>query len=98
MEQLIPAPSIRKFQTAEAIQDWLASQIAQRLDIEPDDLDIQASFESYDLDSAEALVLVSKLEKCLGVPLSPTLLWNYPTIETLAQRLAEDADVFGSTS
>lgn len=98
MSQLMPDLISQESQTIEAIQAWLISELAERLDIDQDDVDIQASFESYDLKSSEALVLLSKLEKCLGRPLSPTLLWNYPTVEALSQRLAEDADVSESTS
>jgi acyl carrier protein len=90
MSQRIADPTIQDFQTEESIQAWLISQLAERLEIVPDEIDIQSSFESYALESAEALVLLSKLEKHLGRSLSPTLLWNYPTIEALAQRLAED--------
>lgn len=98
MSQLFSDPTIGESPTSEAIQSWLVCQFAERLDIEPDDVDIQASFDSYDLESADALVLLSKLEKYLGRSLSPTLLWNYPNIEMLAQRLAEDDEASESES
>ncbi len=97
MSQRIPDSTIREFQTAETLQAWLVSQLAERLEIDPDDVDIQAPFESYDMESADALVLLSKLEKYLGRSLSPTLLWNYPTIELLAQRLVEDDEASESS-
>jgi acyl carrier protein len=75
--------------TAELIQDWLVEQLAIRLEMDVDDIDIQASFESFGLESAEALVLLSKLEQWLGHSVPPVLIWNYPTIEQLSQRLAE---------
>ncbi len=37
------------------------------------------------------MFLVSKAEKLFGFELSPILLWHYPTIETLSQRLAEES-------
>jgi acyl carrier protein len=75
--------------TTESIQDWLVEQLAMRLEMDVDDIDIQASFESFGLESAEALVLLSKLEQWLGHSVSPVLIWNYPTIEQLSERLAE---------
>jgi acyl carrier protein len=75
--------------TAESIQDWLIEQLAMRLEMDSDDIDIQASFESFGLESAEALVLLSKLEQWLGHSVPPVLIWNYPTIEQLSERLAE---------
>jgi acyl carrier protein len=78
--------------TAESIQDWLVEQLAMRLDVDSDDIDIQASFESFGLESAEALVLLHKLEQWLGHSVPPVLVWNYPTIEQLSDRLAEESD------
>ncbi|MDM9383688.1 acyl carrier protein [Chlorogloeopsis sp. ULAP01] len=85
--------STQQSQSAEAIQNWLVLQLAERLNIEPDELDIDLPFDNYDLNSNEALALLNKLEKWLGRSLSPTIVWNYPTIATLAERLAEETEV-----
>jgi acyl carrier protein len=74
----------------EEIQNWLIEQLAERIHCDPDDIDIQAPFESFALESAEALVLLTRLEQWLGHPVPPVLIWNYPTIELLSQRLAEN--------
>jgi acyl carrier protein len=76
--------------TAEDIQDWLVDQLAGRTRLNPDDIDISAPFESFALESADALVLLNQLEQWLGCPVPPVLIWNYPTIELLSQRLAEE--------
>jgi acyl carrier protein len=76
-------------ETAELIQDWLIDQLAVRLDLEPDDIDIDASFESFGMESAEALVMLTQLEQWLGRTVPPVLVWNYPTIAQLSQRLSE---------
>jgi acyl carrier protein len=85
--------STQQSQTAEAIQNWLVFQLSERLNIEPDELDIDLPFDNYDLNSNEALALLNKLEKWLGRSLSPTIVWNYPTIATLAERLAEETEI-----
>lgn len=90
MAQKISNFNPRKTETVEEMQAWLVSQLAERLDLDVEDIDIEASFESYDLASADGLVLLSKLEEHLGEKLSPTLLWNYPTIEALSKRLMEE--------
>lgn len=77
-------------QTAEDIQDWLVDQLAGRIRVNPDDIDVSAPFESFALESADALVLLNQLEQWLGFPIPPVLIWNYPTIELLSQRLAEE--------
>jgi acyl carrier protein len=84
--------TIQISRTAEDIQDWLTGQLAARIQIDVDDIDISAPFESFALESADALVLLNHLEQWLGCPVPPVLIWNYPTIELLSQRLAEQDD------
>jgi acyl carrier protein len=76
--------------TAEEIQDWLVSQLSDLLDLEPDDIDFRATLDTYGLASREAVMLSGDLEVWLGRRLSPTLVYEYPTIEALAQHLGDD--------
>jgi len=87
-----PGGSQKKPYTAKEIQTWLISQISQRLQIEPEEIDIREPFTSSGLSSREAVVLSGELEEWLGCGLSPTLLYEYPDIETLSQYLASDMD------
>jgi acyl carrier protein len=75
--------------TVEDIQNWLIDQFAQQLNVDPDDIDIEEPFDNYELDSSKALVLLGRLEKWLGKELNPVLIFNYPTIAELAERLRE---------
>jgi acyl carrier protein len=81
---------------AEAIQKWLATELAAQMGVGRDDIDIREPFENYGLNSAQALVVVGKMENFLGFKLSPILLMYYPTIESLSERLAEEAETFQS--
>jgi acyl carrier protein len=74
----------------QTIQEWLIQQLAEQLQIDPTLVDIKASFDSYSLDSSQVLVIASKAEKNFGFKLSPILLWHYPSIESLSQRLVEE--------
>lgn len=74
-------------QTEDDIQEWLMEQIATQLAVSTDEIDPRRTFESYALDSARALLILTRLEARLSLKLSPTLIWNYPTIEALAARL-----------
>ncbi len=82
----------KQLETAEDIQEWMVTKLAELLSVEPETIDIQQPLESYGLDSSRAMVLVTQLEKILDVEVSPVLLWHYPTIEALSQRLAEDCE------
>lgn len=77
--------------TAEEIQACLVSILAEALKIAPDEINVQDSLENYGLNSAQAMLLVSKAEKMLGFEVSPMLLWHYPNIEALSERLAEES-------
>ncbi|MDZ8107390.1 MAG: thioester reductase domain-containing protein [Nostoc sp. DedQUE12a] len=76
--------------TAADIQHFLVSNLAELLNAETADIDIEEHLENYGLDSAQAMILVGKLEKLLGFQPSPLLLWHYPNIASLSQRLAEE--------
>jgi len=75
---------------ATEIQTWLINHIAQMMDTDPQTIDIEESLENYGLDSAQAMTLISQLEKQIGYAPSPGLLWHYPNIKSLSQRLAEE--------
>jgi len=75
----------------EMIKTWLQTQVAEQLGVEVDEVEVEERLDNFGLDSAQAMIIMSKSEKVMGFELSPTLLWHYPTIESLAERLAEEA-------
>lgn len=85
-----PAPKPTQTFTAEEIQAWIVSYLADLMEVEPDEVDVTLPFEQYGLDSAEAVELSGDLEDWLGKNLNPTLLYNYPTVEALAQQIAKN--------
>jgi len=85
-------------QSAETIQAWLVSRLARELRVEPHEIDSRDPFSYYGLDSRTAVTLSGELEDWLGRRLSPTLLWDYPTIEALARYLAQESDVSESAT
>jgi acyl carrier protein len=74
------------------IQNWIASYIAKLLDVSPEQVDVQMSFERYGLDSSAVVSLIGDLEHWLKIDLSPALLFDYPTIEELARYLAAEVN------
>jgi acyl carrier protein len=89
MNHSMPNLKTQEAKSVDSIQDWFIDQLAARLDLDPDDIDINASFESFGMESAEALVMLTQLEQWLGHSVPPVLVWNYPTIAQLSQRLSE---------
>lgn len=82
----------KQSRTAEEIQAWLVSNLANALKVEPDTIDVREPLDSYNLDSAQAMLLVTQAQKLFGFEVSPMLLWHYPSIEALSQRLAEESE------
>jgi acyl transferase domain-containing protein/acyl carrier protein len=70
------------------LQDWLAQQLATELGLTADSIDKNESFARYGLDSAGAVRLLTQLGARLGRKLRPTLLWEHPTLNSLALYLA----------
>jgi acyl carrier protein len=68
----------------DALERWLAQLVASAVDIDAGAIDVDARFDRYGIDSAVAIGLTDELEQRLGVPLEPTLLYDYPTIRSLS--------------
>ena len=75
------------FEQSEAIAAWLISKITEHLKISNNEIDIREPFSVYGLDSISIVNLSGQLENWLGCQVSPTVLYDYPTIEALAQHL-----------
>lgn len=73
---------------AAAIEQWLIAHIASLAKQDTDEIDVNQPFSHYALDSVATVGLTADLEDLLDIPLQPTLLWDYPTIASLARHLA----------
>jgi acyl transferase domain-containing protein/acyl carrier protein len=83
------------YPNAELIQAWLIARLSERLGIGSHDIDIREPLASYGLGSTDAVILAGELAEWLERKLSPALVYQYPTIETLARHLAESPDATG---
>ncbi|MBE9029056.1 AMP-binding protein [filamentous cyanobacterium LEGE 11480] len=73
--------------TEYSIQDWLIDRLAEILQLDPDDIDLEEPFSIYGLDSSVAMSLTGELAEWLGCELEPTLFWEYPNITELVRYL-----------
>src|SRR5580698_6269312 len=76
---------------AAELRAWLISRVAEIAGVPAHDIDPAAPFDSYGLGSAQAISLAGELEERLGATLSPTLLYEHPTIDELAGALTGTA-------
>jgi len=68
---------------------WLTLKFADWLEVPAEELDSRLPISSYGLDSLSAVTLSVQLEEELGVELDTAVLWEHPTLESLAEHLAE---------
>ncbi|MEO0934850.1 MAG: acyl carrier protein, partial [Cyanobacteria bacterium J06641_2] len=82
------APSAPK---SSSIQTWLVNWLSQKLKLPQDSIDINKSFADYGIDSVIAVELAQDLQEWLNYPraIEPTIAWNFPTIESLSNYLAQ---------
>src|SRR5205823_7296959 len=59
----------------------------------PDGTDRCAPSASYGLGSIHAVSLSGELERWLGRPLAPTLVYDFPSVQALARQLAQAPDL-----
>ena len=94
-EKEAPALDAKVAQKADAlteqgrIRTWLMNAVAQALGMEQAELDSSAGFATMGLDSKEAVSITGELQDWLKRTLEPTLLFDYPNIDSLAKHLAQ---------
>lgn len=76
-------------QDEHTIQQWLVARVAAAVGVGAEEIDVTLPFSYYGLDSVAAVGLSGELEDWLGRKLPPTLTWDYPSIELLAEHLAQ---------
>ena len=75
--------------TQAQISDWIKDYLADLLDIEISEIDETYEFERFGLNSSAAVSLIGDLEEWLDYELSPSLFFEFSTIEQVSIYLAD---------
>jgi acyl transferase domain-containing protein/acyl-CoA synthetase (AMP-forming)/AMP-acid ligase II/acyl carrier protein len=75
-----------------SIRAWLMEKVADKLRVPVDTVRASDPFSHFGIDSKDAVALSGELQEWLGRPLAATLLYDYPTIEALAQHLSPQSE------
>lgn len=90
MKKAVKQGELSKPQLSESIQAWMVIRLAEELHVPRAEIDVRKPFLDYGLDSIVAFTLTGELADWLGFDLPATLFWDHPTLEALAQFLAEN--------
>ena len=82
-----PAPDGSTTPAREVIAAWLAARVAGPLGIRPEEVDRRRPLAGFGIGSIQAVRMAAELEEWLGRKLNPTLVYDYPTIDALADFL-----------
>ena len=70
--------------------DWLTAKVARYLNVAPDTIAIDTPLADYGIDSAASLTLCADLEFEKGIPVETTIVWDYATIDAIAEHLVTE--------
>ncbi len=84
----VPTGCSRRKASAAEIESWLVQRITARLRLAPGEVKVTTPFLELGMGSLDAVEIAAALEQWLGRHLSPTAIYNYPTIAALAHWLA----------
>ncbi|MCH5586567.1 acyltransferase domain-containing protein [Shimazuella sp. AN120528] len=73
--------------TKDKLIAWLRNRVAESLYLSSEEIKIDEPLEQYGLGSKESLMISGDLEELLDRELAHTILWDYPTIESLSSYL-----------
>jgi acyl carrier protein len=76
----------------EQLQNWFITRLSELLEVEQDEVEVDIPFDRYGLDSSAAVGLTGELSDLLEIDVEPTLLYDYPTVETLVDYLSKQLE------
>ena len=85
---MIEIMAVKQVEQTEVLA-WLTLKFANWLEVPAEEMDSRRPISSYGLDSISAVTLSVQLEEELDIELDTAVLWDRPTLESLAQHLTE---------
>lgn len=76
-------------QRIDGVQDWMVNYMAEILDIDRAEVDVERSFDQYGLDSAATVAFTSDLGRWLGVKLDTRIMVENEDIRSVAGHIRD---------
>ncbi len=83
------SPAARIARSAADIRGWIVDEIARSLNIDRSEVDTAAPLDRLGVDSLGAIGMTGGLAAYLDLDLPATLMWDYTSIDSLAEALAD---------
>ena len=77
------------FRCRESVQIWLSERIASYLALSRDDVETTRPVAEYGMNSSVAMQLLGDITEGIEKEVEPTLIWEYPTIDALSEKIVE---------
>jgi thioesterase domain-containing protein/acyl carrier protein len=78
--------------SAQEIRRWIVAEISKVLNVDPREIDPAAPLDSHGVDSVSAISITGKLSTWLDRDLPATLMWDCPSINAIAEKLAGESN------
>ena len=86
-----PIPAEPRHFTFSEIRDWLQQRISAQLNVPKEQVRASIPFLELGMGSLDAMEVATDLQAWLGRELSPTAIYNYPNVDSLARWLSNSA-------
>jgi len=70
--------------TDQAIAEWMINYLANLLDIDPNQIETNLSFDNFGLDSFDAAQLTAEMSEWLNFDIEISVIYDYPSIDELS--------------
>ncbi|MEW1718132.1 acyl carrier protein [Streptomyces sp. NPDC093109] len=77
--------------SASELRGFLCARIAEQCELRPEDVETDRPTQEFGLSSRGAVTVIAAVQEFLGRPLSPALVWEFPTVDLLVDGLLADA-------
>ena len=84
--------------TQDEIRERLVGMVAHALNSPPEGIRCDLLFSKLELDSMAVVDISAQLETWLRMDIEPDIVWDHPTIDTMASHLAEQYKARASSS
>jgi acyl carrier protein len=82
--------STKNTKTSLEVERWLQQRIADELRLPVADIDPQARFVRFGLDSVRTVGIIAELSEWLGCDVDPAHIWDYPNLRSFSTFIAEE--------